>query len=120
MMSVLVNLGGVLLIGLIIYWFWLATPRKVAADQISPIEIIVKDGVYSPAHIQIKQGEKVRLRFIREDPNPCAARVIFNSLGKTLELPINDSAELELLVTEKGEYNFTCDMQMYRGSLIVF
>lgn len=119
MMSILVNLGGVLLIGIIIYWFWLSTPRKVTANQTSPIEILVKDGVYNPAHIQVKQGETIRLRFLREDPSPCAAKVIFNSLGKTLELPINESAEIELQLEEAGEIDFTCEMQMYRGKLIV-
>lgn len=119
MMSILVNLGGVLLIGLIIYWFWLASPRKVAATQANPIEILVKDGVYSPAHIQVKRGEKIRLRFIREDPSPCAAKVIFNSLGKTLELPTNESTDIELQLDEAGEIDFTCEMQMYRGKLIV-
>ena len=119
MITVLVNVAGVLLIGLIVYWFWLATPRKVTADQTSPIEILVKDGVYSPAHIKVKRGEKVYLRFIREDPSPCAAKVIFNTLGKTLELPINESAEIELQLEEAGEIDFTCDMQMYRGKLIV-
>ena len=119
MMSILVNLGGVLLIGLIIYWFWLATPRKVTADQTSPIEILVKDGVYNPAYIKVKRGEKIRLRFIREDPSPCAAKVIFNSLGKTLELPNNESVEIELLLDKVGDIDFTCDMQMYRGKLVV-
>lgn len=119
MTQILVNIAGVLLIGLIIYWFWIATPRKVAANQTLPIEILVKDGVYSPAHIQLKQGDKIRLRFTREDPSPCAAKVIFNSLGKTLELPINQSADIELQLEEAGEIDFTCEMQMYRGKLII-
>ena len=119
MMSLMVNIGGVLLIGLIIYWFWVATPRKVTANQTLPIEILVRDGVYNPSHIQVKQGDKIRLRFIREDPSPCASKVIFNSLGKTLELPINESADIELQLEAAGEIDFTCEMQMYRGKLIV-
>lgn len=119
MLLLLVNLAGVLLIGLIIYWFWIATPRKVMAAHASPIEIRVKDGVYNPAHIQVKQGEKVRLRFTREDPSPCAAKVIFHALGKTLDLPPNNSAEIEIQLDETGEIDFTCDRQMYRGKLIV-
>ena len=118
-MSLLVNIAGVFLIGLIIYWFWVATPRMVTASQARPIEILVKDGVYSPAHIRVKQGDKIRLRFIREDPSPCAAKVIFNSLGKTLELPVNESADIELQLKDAGEIDFTCEMQMYRGKLIV-
>jgi plastocyanin domain-containing protein len=119
MLLLVVNIAGVLLIGLIIYWFWIATPRKVTASQARPIEVLVKDGVYSPAHIQVKQGDKIRLRFIREDPSPCAAKVIFNSLGKTLELPVNQSADIELQLKDAGEIDFTCEMQMYRGKLIV-
>ena len=93
--------------------------RPITASQARPIEILVKDGVYSPAHIQVKQGDKIRLRFIREDPSPCAAKVIFNSLGKTLELPVNESADIELQLKDAGEIDFTCEMQMYRGKLIV-
>lgn len=119
MMQLLVNIAGGLLIVLIVFWFWIATPRKVVANQARPIEILVKDGVYSPAHIQVKQGDKIRLRFIREDPSPCAAKVIFNSLGKTLELPVNESADIELQLDEAGEIDFSCEMQMYRGKLII-
>ena len=118
-MQLLVNIAGGLLIVLIVYWFWIATPRKVVATQARPIEILVKDGVYNPAHIQVKQGDKIRLRFIREDPSPCAAKVIFNSLGKTLELPVNEIADIELQLDEAGEIDFTCEMQMYRGKLVV-
>lgn len=119
MLQLLVNIAGILLIGLIIYWFWIATPRKITASQTRPIEILVKDGVYTPAHIQVKQGEKIHLRFIREDPSPCAEKVIFNSLGKTLELAIKESTDIELQLDDTGEIDFTCDMQMYRGKLIV-
>ena len=119
MTSIIINLLGVMLIGLIIYWFWLSTPRKITASKTTPIEIRVKDGVYTPAHIETKKGETIRLRFVREDPSPCAAKVIFNSLNKSLELPMNGSAEIELHPEEAGEIDFTCEMQMYRGRLSV-
>jgi len=119
MTSLVVNLAGVMLIGLIVYWFWFSTPRKVTASRAQPIEIHVKDGVYTPAHIETKKGETIRLRFVREDPDPCAAKVIFNSLNKSLELPLNGTAEIELHPEEAGEIDFTCEMQMYRGRLSV-
>jgi plastocyanin domain-containing protein len=118
-MPVLVNLLGIIVVGLIIYWFWLSTPRKITASQTAPIEIHVKDGVYTPSHIETKKGETIRLRFLREDPSPCAEKVIFNSLNKSLELPLNGSAEIELHPEEAGEIDFTCEMQMYRGKLSV-
>jgi plastocyanin domain-containing protein len=115
----IVNLSGVILIGLIVYWFWLATPRKVTASNAGLIEIHVKNGVYTPAYIEVKKGETIRLRFVREDPSPCAEKVIFNSLNKSLELPLNGSAEIELHLQQAGEIDFTCEMQMYRGKLVV-
>lgn len=118
-MPVLINLLGITVVGLIIYWFWLSTPRKITASQAGPIEIHVKDGVYKPSHIETKKGETIRLRFLREDPSPCAEKVIFNSLNKSLELPLNGSAEIELHPEEAGEIDFTCEMQMYRGKLSV-
>lgn len=119
MTPIVINLLGVLLIGLIIYWFWLSTPRKITASKTAPIEIRVKDGVYTPSHIEANKGETIRLRFVREDPSPCAAKVIFSSLNKSLELPLNGSAEIELQLQHAGEINFTCEMQMYRGKLSV-
>lgn len=119
MTPIIVNLLGVSLIGLIIYWFWLSTPRKITASQSVPIEIRVKDGVYTPSYIETKKGDTIRLRFVREDPSPCAEKVIFNSLNKSLELPLNGSADIELHPEEAGEIDFTCEMQMYRGKLSV-
>ncbi|MGW8227892.1 MAG: cupredoxin domain-containing protein [Gammaproteobacteria bacterium] len=120
MTPIIINLLGVMLIGLVIYWFWLSTPRKITtASKTTPIEIRVKDGVYTPAYIETKKGETIRLRFVREDPSPCAAKVIFNSLNKSLELPMHGSAEIELHPEEAGEIDFTCEMQMYRGRLSV-
>jgi plastocyanin domain-containing protein len=119
MTPIIINLLGVFVIGLIIYWFWFSTPRKITANKTMPIEIRVKDGVYTPSHIETKKGETIRLRFVREDPSPCAAKVIFNSLNKSLELPLNGSAEIELQPQQAGEIDFTCEMQMYRGKLSV-
>ncbi len=119
MAPMIVNLTGIIVIGLIIYWFWLSTPRKTTASQAAPIEIRVKDGVYTPSHIEARKGETIRLRFVREDPSPCAEKVIFNTLNKSLELPLHGSAEIELHPQEVGEIDFTCEMQMYRGKLII-
>ena len=119
MTSIIINLLGGILIGLIIYWFWLSTPRKITASNTTPIEIRVKDGVYSPSHIEMNKGETIRLRFVREDPSPCAEKVIFTSLNKSLELPLNGSAEIELQPQQAGDIDFTCEMQMYRGKLSV-
>ena len=114
----LVNLAGIILIGLIIWWFWIKKPQayKPSSDVIN---ITVENGVYSPARIEMKQGEKIKLVFLRKDPSPCAEKVIFDELGINLDLPLNKPVEVEIQPGSTGEFAFTCQMKMYVGSLAV-
>jgi plastocyanin domain-containing protein len=113
---VIVNAAGLVLIGLIIWWFWLSRP---AAHRAGSTIIVVDDGVYSPARIEVAPGQPVVLRFLRKDPSPCAAKVIFADLGVSADLPIGEEREVRLKPLQPGEYEFGCEMHMYRGSLSV-
>ena len=117
----LINLIGIVLIIFIMSWFWLS--KLFAAKFVKPtmadhIDILVKNGVYHPALIKVKAGKILRLRFLREDPSPCAEWVIFPSLNVSAQLPLHQSHIIELKITTPGEYDFTCQMNMYRGKLI--
>jgi len=120
----IVNAGGIILIVAIIWWFWLSSVKasQISASQLSgnqPIEIIVEDGVYSPARIEVPSNQELTLRFIRKDASPCAEKVIFTQLDKSLELALNKPTDIKLMIKEAGEYDFSCEMQMYRGRLLV-
>lgn len=115
----LVNLAGLILIGLIVWWFWLYRPKATRAAGPQPIEILVADGVYTPARIEVPVGQAVTLRFLRKDPSPCAQKVIFDALGISRDLPIDKPQELTLTPDKTGEFEFTCEMGMYRGKLVV-
>jgi plastocyanin domain-containing protein len=117
-MTLIVNLVGLALIGLIVWWFWLSTPKAQRATT-DVIDVLVEGGVYTPARIQVPAGKAVKLRFLRKDPSPCAEKVLFDELGIAADLPVG--TPIELIVTPKtaGEYAFTCQMQMYRGTLVV-
>jgi plastocyanin domain-containing protein len=114
----LVNLGGILLIGFIVWWFWLSRPasQKAASDL---IEIVVENGVYTPARIEIPANRAVTLRFLRKDATPCAEKVVFDALGITEDLPLGQPRDIRLPPRPPGEVEFTCQMQMYRGTLVV-
>lgn len=118
MSSVLVNVAGLLLIGLIVWWFWLSQPKtsRAAGDV---IDVLVDGGVYSPARIEVAAGRPVKLRFLRKDPSPCAEKVLFDDLGIAADLPVGKPVELTVTPKTAGEYAFTCQMQMYRGTLVV-
>lgn len=114
----LINLIGLCLIGLIIWWFWIKKPKTLKASS-NEIEIIVENGVYTPSRIEVKSGEKIKLTFLRKDPSPCAEKVIFDVLGVSLDLPVGKNVSVFLKPDAAGEYLFTCQMKMYVGTLIV-
>ena len=118
MNSVVVDIGGLALIGLIVWWFWLSRPAARRQDE-APITIVAEDGVYSPAHIEVSGARPIVLRFLRKDPSPCAAKVIFPDLGVSADLPVGEERELRLDPPPPGDYEFACEMHMYRGMLTV-
>lgn len=118
-MSLLINLLGLGLMVLIVWWFWLWKPRSVAQAQQGVISIVVDQGVYDPAHIELNAGKTTLLRFIRKDPSPCAEMVLIDALGISVELPLDRPRDVAVTPVQPGHYAFTCQMQMYRGELIV-
>ena len=79
MTTVLVNVAGLILIGLIVWWFWLSKPKTQSAAS-GVIDVIVEGGVYVPARIEVVAGQPVTLRFLRKDPSPCAEKVLFDEI----------------------------------------
>jgi len=114
----LVNLAGLALIGLIVWWFWLYRQKAVRVAGSQPIEIVVADGVYTPARIEVPAGKPVTLRFLRKDPSPCAEKALFDSLGINADLPVGKPMDVTVTPPQAGEYEFTCQMRMYRGTLV--
>jgi len=82
------------------------------------VEVRVDQGVYTPARIEVPVGRPVSLRFLRLDPSPCAEEVIFHGLGLSATLPVGRTKDVTVTVPAPGEYEFTCQMQMYRGHLV--
>ncbi len=116
---VIVNLAGLVVTGLIIWWFWLSKPRARTETGTRPIEIIVDQGVYTPSRIEVPVGRPIILRFLRKDASPCAEKVLFDDFDIAADLPVNESTDVVIIPKEPGEFEFTCQMQMYRGQLIV-
>ncbi len=113
----LVNLAGLAAIAFVVWWFWLSRPRAVQAAGSGPIEVTVENGVYTPSVIQVPAGAPVRLRFVRKDPSPCAEEVRFDDLGVAADLPFGKPRDIVVTPPGPGDYTFTCQMRMYRGTL---
>jgi plastocyanin domain-containing protein len=119
MNALLVNSAGVVLLVLIVCWFWLWRPRAVTRVNSGTIDIVVANGVYEPDAIEMKRGDTLTLRFHRKDPSPCAEQVIFHGLDVSATLPVGGVETVRITPKQAGSYRFTCQMQMYQGTLKV-
>ena len=120
--NVLVTAAGLALIGGIAWFFW--GPRKqgyrvpIATSGYQEAMILVKGG-YSPDTLVVRAGKPVRLNFRREESSSCSEMVVFADFGKSAKLPEGELVPVEFLPNEPGNYEFTCQMGMLRGRLIV-
>ncbi len=114
----LINLLGVLLVGFIVWWFWLFKGKELSVSE-GEILITVNDGIYLPARIKVPKGKTITLQFLRKDASPCAGTLLIPDFDISTELPLNRPSSIALPALKKGEYPFHCQMQMYKGILIV-
>ncbi len=117
-----VNVVGFVLIGWIVWYFWLSHSRGVAAATVDggvqETYIVVKGG-YSPDTIEVRAGRPVRLVFNRQEADPCSERVVFDAFGVAADLPTGEDVPVEFTPGAPGEYGFACQMGMLRGRLVV-
>lgn len=112
------NIVGLATIALIIWWFWLYKPEAKSALK-TDVEIIVKDGVYSPAMIKVPTGKPIKLTFTRFDESPCAEMLLIPELDINEQLLVKKQTEIVLPALTSGEYKFHCQMNMYNGVINV-
>ena len=120
-LKAVVTLGGLGLIGLELWWFLFSHPKtKQAQSNHSFQEVnITVDGGYEPGFIVVKSGQRVRLNFLRKDPNSCLEKVLFPDFHIAQDLPLNQVATVEFTPQNLGKYPFTCGMNMFRGEVEV-
>ncbi|GAA5193791.1 cupredoxin domain-containing protein [Ferrimonas gelatinilytica] len=112
-----INLAGLALIAGILWWFWLYKPKAETGGD--ALTITVENGVYHPARIQLPAGAPATLLFMRKDPAPCSETVLFPQLEISETLPLNRPKAIPLPAMPPGEYDFHCQMQMYKGQILV-
>ncbi len=120
--DIVVILGGLALIAGIAWFFW--GPRKggvraaVSSSGYQEALVLVKGG-YTPDVIVVRHGKPVRLSFRREESAACSEMVVLGAFGKSAHLPEGETVSVEFLPEQPGEYEFTCQMGMFRGKLVV-
>ncbi len=96
-----------------------ARGRRAASPAPGQIRRIRIDGDYQPDKVHVRAGEPARLIFRREETAPCSERVVFPDYGISVMLPPFKDVAVDLPASEPGEHEFTCQMQMLHGRLVV-
>ncbi len=119
---ILVNLIGVGLVGIIVWFFWLVKTKGVRAAVTSSgyqEQMVLVKGGYTPDVIVVERGKPVRLNFVRQESASCSEMVLLPAFNKSANLPEGETVAVEFLPKEPGEYEFQCQMGMLRGKVIV-
>ena len=92
--------------------------RPPRGRRATTVRVTVKGG-YQPSVVYGRVGEPLRIVFSREETASCSEHVVFPAFGKSAMLPPFEDVTLELVPEHAGEYEFTCQMGMLRGRLVV-
>lgn len=76
-------------------------------------------GGYRPDTIHGRVGQPARIVFRREETAVCSEQVVFPHFGKSVMLPPYQDVMVELVPDQAGEYEFTCQMGMLHGLLVI-
>ena len=82
------------------------------------IDIIVSGG-YSPASIVVKNNASTTLNFIRKDENSCLEEINIPDFKIKKYLPMNQKVPIKIIPKKKGNFPFSCGMNMYFGKIEV-
>lgn len=118
---IVVDILGFILIFLVAWYFWFSRKkgeRVALAGGVQEAVVTVKGG-YTPDVIVVKAGKPVRLTFLRRESSPCSERVVFKDFDKSSLLPEGEKVSMEFTPENPGEYEFGCQMGMYKGRLVV-
>jgi plastocyanin domain-containing protein len=119
---ILVDLIGLGLIAFTVWFFWLVKARGTRAAVTSggyQEQMVLVKGGYTPDVIVVEAGRPVRLNFVRQESASCSEMVLLPAFNKSARLPEGETVPVEFLPKEPGEYEFACQMGMFRGKLIV-
>lgn len=109
-------------LGVVLGAAMMVAPSAARAQQadggVREVEVVV-DQDYQPSRIEVTQGERLRLRFLRRSYGGCTREVVFPTLNLRRELPTNQPVVIELPALPLGDTPFQCGMNMVRGVVVV-
>ncbi len=114
------GLGLAIITGIALFFFTTSKGAAMSATTSNGTQeqrIVVKGG-YSPNRIKVRAGLPVRLVFDRHETSPCSEELVIPDFGIRRDLAPHKSTSVEFTPERAGSYEFTCGMNMLRGTII--
>jgi plastocyanin domain-containing protein len=113
----------------IVLRFWIHMAVVVAALAVSDslaakprvqiLNVKITERGYEPVTLKLRRNVRTRITFLRQTDATCANEVVIPEFGIRRALPLNQPVAITFTPSKKGEFAFTCGMNMMRGKLIV-
>ncbi|MBI3980729.1 cupredoxin domain-containing protein [Candidatus Microgenomates bacterium] len=101
------------------YWFFLGKKEeKVREVKKSSVDIVVEGG-YSPNIVSLPLGKTTVINFLRKDSNSCLEEVLLSDFHVRKYLPLNQKVAISIMPQKKGEFVYSCGMNMFHGKIVV-
>jgi|SRR3990167_5658924 len=100
------------------YWFFLRRKEESVIVKDNQVDILVQGG-YKPEVITVPVNKTTTINFLRKDKNSCLEEVVLSEFKIKKFLPINKKVSIQINPKEKGEFPFSCGMNMFHGKIIV-
>lgn len=116
--NILANVFFSVLLLVFIGWLTILMGHEKNNKQ-KPVLITALNGRFQPAYIQVKQGQPVKLNFLRLDRGNCFNQVFFPEIHLAYRLPVGQSVEIHLPALKRGAFQFNCGQGTSRGVIVV-
>lgn len=87
--------------------------------RVQKFAVKITERGFEPVSLTLRRGVQARITFLRTTDQTCAKEVVLRDFGINRDLPLNQPVVVTLTPNKKGEFSFTCGMNMMRGKLIV-
>ena len=90
-----------------------------AKPRVQQFTVKITERGFEPESLKLRRGVPARITFLRTLDNTCATEIVISEFGIRRALPLNQPTVVSFTPNRKGEFSFTCGMNMMRGKLIV-
>ena len=88
-------------------------------NGVQQVRVAVTDAGFVPPLVTVKRGKPVVITFSRATEQTCGTDVVFATLHKGYDLPLNKEVRVELAAAEIGDtLKYSCSMEMLHGMLV--